>query len=83
MITDGWVIQNPAGAVPILTADGKLYGDTVATIEFMINLSCANIPRRTGLTQAVHDDSRDPNFILRSAVISACRLVYICSSEPC
>ncbi|KAI0032136.1 hypothetical protein K488DRAFT_86169 [Vararia minispora EC-137] len=58
---------NPGATVPVLVSDGVLYDDTTATIDYMIAISAVKIARRTPLTAAVHDDSLDPNFMLRSA----------------
>jgi len=58
---------NPGATVPALVADGKLYGDTAATIDYLISISDAKVAPATKLTAAVHDAGVDPNFAFVAA----------------
>ncbi|THH15384.1 hypothetical protein EW146_g5081, partial [Bondarzewia mesenterica] len=68
---------NPNATLPALAADGKTYDSTIDVIDFLVNYSTVKVPRRTSITQQIHDDSIDPNFALLAVRDEAERAVKV------
>ena len=53
--------------MPALSVDGKTYGNTIESLEYMVKVSGVKVAPATELTDKIHEDSVDPNFAFLAA----------------
>ncbi|KZV63800.1 hypothetical protein PENSPDRAFT_691305 [Peniophora sp. CONT] len=57
----------PNATLPALAADGKTYGSTIESLEYLVKVSDVKVAPATELTTKIHEDSLDPNFMFLAA----------------
>lgn len=62
------LLQSPNATLPALHADGKTYGNTIESVEYLAKVSDVKVAPATELTAKIHEDSLDPNFAFLAAV---------------
>jgi hypothetical protein len=57
-------MQNPAGTLPTLEADGQVYTSTAEVIRALIKDAPVKVKDGSAIMETFHQDKYDPNFAL-------------------